>query len=194
MKQTKIIHKVLNTQGMTLVEILAAITILSIILVTIIGFFTQAAAYTARNERKTVAISVAQGAMNYIQQENFDKLKEETTTSNTPILKIDTTDEIKALLDEPTIAENILKDTMINNVSFKDKLHIYVVDYDGFNTEQVEDQYNKELPTILKDTLLEKTTASTTQTYLLHTYVLVEWDEKAPAVLLEGTIKHESLR
>lgn len=49
-----------NNRGLTLVEILAALVILGIVLVTFMSFFTQSAKFTAFNNEKLTAVQVAE--------------------------------------------------------------------------------------------------------------------------------------
>lgn len=61
-------------EGFTLVEVLASITILGIITITTMTFFTQSYDYTKRNQSKTVGINVARNVMNYFDQLEFNEL------------------------------------------------------------------------------------------------------------------------
>nr|WP_251047382.1 type II secretion system protein [Planococcus sp. ISL-110] len=49
-----------NEKGLTLVEILAALVILGIVLVSVMSFFTQSAKFTAHNNVKLTNIQVAE--------------------------------------------------------------------------------------------------------------------------------------
>lgn len=49
-----------NNNGLTLVEILAALVLLSIVLVTFMTFFTQSAKFTANNHETLTAVQVAE--------------------------------------------------------------------------------------------------------------------------------------
>ncbi|AIE60918.1 type IV pilus modification PilV family protein [Bacillus methanolicus] len=65
-----------SSKGLTLVEILASLTILGIILIGCMKFFTQAYSYTNMNQKKTAAINVARNAMMYIENESFIEIRE----------------------------------------------------------------------------------------------------------------------
>ncbi|WP_033543613.1 type IV pilus modification PilV family protein [Planococcus sp. CAU13] len=54
------IKQLKNNDGLTLVEILAALVLLSIVLITFMSFFTQSAKFTASNEETLTAIQVAE--------------------------------------------------------------------------------------------------------------------------------------
>lgn len=49
-----------NNEGLTLVEILAALVLLSIVLITFMSFFTQSAKFTANNQETLTAVQVAE--------------------------------------------------------------------------------------------------------------------------------------
>lgn len=49
-----------NEKGLTLVEILAALVILGIVLVSVMSFFTQSAKFTAHNNEKLTNVQVAE--------------------------------------------------------------------------------------------------------------------------------------
>lgn len=181
-----------SQRGLTLLEVLTSIILLSIIVLTILTLFTQAATYTSRNEKKTVAISVAQGILHYLQQENFVKIY--TYVQTTPIWDVQNNAINEQNFDNPTLLTEILQNTTINDVSFKNKIHIYFVNYTNnvtfTNTLQTLPEPVKTIIT-QKSTLLKNTPPSL---YQLHCYVQVNWDTSATPIVLEGTIEHETLR
>ena len=62
-------------RGFTLLEVLLAIAILSIMFTAVMGFFSQSFTYTKQNESKTVGINFARNALNYIEHQDFEKMK-----------------------------------------------------------------------------------------------------------------------
>ncbi|WP_394119702.1 prepilin-type N-terminal cleavage/methylation domain-containing protein [Planococcus donghaensis] len=60
-----------NEKGLTLVEILAALVILGIVLVSVMSFFTQSAKFTAHNNEKLTNIQVAEEVIAEIRPLNF---------------------------------------------------------------------------------------------------------------------------
>ncbi|UCZ52141.1 prepilin-type N-terminal cleavage/methylation domain-containing protein [Bacillus shivajii] len=52
--------KYLNSKGLTLIELLAAITILSIVLITFFGFLTQSMFFSTKTENKLTSVHVAE--------------------------------------------------------------------------------------------------------------------------------------
>ncbi|MDO7906588.1 type II secretion system protein [Paenibacillus sp. JX-17] len=61
-------------QGFSLVEVLAAITILSIVSLVLISYFTHALSYSKSNQNKTVMVNLARNALFYVQKQNYDEL------------------------------------------------------------------------------------------------------------------------
>ncbi len=80
MKVKKILS---NSRGLTLVELLASLTILGIIIIGSMQFFTQAYTYTNINQKKTAAVNVARNALMFIEKESFiatrDKFEKDPT-------------------------------------------------------------------------------------------------------------------
>ncbi|MFC5733675.1 type IV pilus modification PilV family protein [Cytobacillus gottheilii] len=71
-----------STKGLTLIEVLASLTILSIVLIGIMSFFTQAFSYTNKNETKTAAVNVARNALMYVENQSFIEMREKFSSSN----------------------------------------------------------------------------------------------------------------
>jgi len=67
-KTMKFYKFIRNSKGLTLIEVLLSLTILSIILLGIMNFFTQAYSYTNLNQKKTAGINVARNALTYMEQ------------------------------------------------------------------------------------------------------------------------------
>lgn len=57
-----------SSKGLTLIEVLVSLTILSIILLGIMNFFNQAYSYTNSNQKKTAAVNVARNALTFMEQ------------------------------------------------------------------------------------------------------------------------------
>ncbi|TWT08388.1 type II secretion system protein [Planococcus sp. CPCC 101016] len=65
----KIIRK--NEKGLTLVEILAALVILGIVLVSFMSFFTQSAKFTTYNYEKLTAVQVAEDVISNVREKGL---------------------------------------------------------------------------------------------------------------------------
>ncbi|WP_028399384.1 prepilin-type N-terminal cleavage/methylation domain-containing protein [Ectobacillus panaciterrae] len=60
--------------GLTLVEVLASITILSIITIGLFAVFPKAYLFTKENQSKTVAVNIARGVLHYFEKQDYDLL------------------------------------------------------------------------------------------------------------------------
>ncbi|MFS0659754.1 prepilin-type N-terminal cleavage/methylation domain-containing protein [Niallia alba] len=69
MKNFKLIS---SSKGLTLIEVLLSLTILSIILLSIMNFFNQAYSFTNLNQKKTAGINVARNALTYMEQASME--------------------------------------------------------------------------------------------------------------------------
>jgi prepilin-type N-terminal cleavage/methylation domain-containing protein len=70
-----------NQKGFTLLEVLLSIILLSIILTSFMGFFTQSAMFTKKNEQKLGTSQTAQKVINLIEEHvTMDKLWKEGIT------------------------------------------------------------------------------------------------------------------
>ncbi|WP_456278103.1 type IV pilus modification PilV family protein [Bacillus sp. AK128] len=78
-----------NSKGFTLLEVLVSITILSVVLITLLAFFTQSYTYTNLNKDKTVALNIGRSVVTYIEKQDFQYMKtyleEQTTNGNSAI-------------------------------------------------------------------------------------------------------------
>ncbi|MCA1036411.1 prepilin-type N-terminal cleavage/methylation domain-containing protein [Bacillus infantis] len=90
MKLKKIIN---SSNGLTLVEVLLSLTILSIILLGSMKFFTQAYSYTSGSQNKTAGINVARNALMYIENESFIEIRKKFTDDPAEEMKITICDE-----------------------------------------------------------------------------------------------------
>ncbi len=63
-------------QGFTLIEVLAAIVILSIVSLVLTSYFTNAMSYSKSNQNKTIMVNLARNALFYVEKQDFDKMKD----------------------------------------------------------------------------------------------------------------------
>lgn len=63
-------------QGFTLIEVLAAIIILSIVSLVLTSYFTNALSYSKSNQNKTIMVNLARNALFYMEKQDFDKMQE----------------------------------------------------------------------------------------------------------------------
>ena len=116
-----------KASGFTLLEVLLSIAILSIMFMAVMGFFSQSFKYTKQNESKTVGVNFARNALNYIEHQDFEKVK---------ALPAD-----KKLLDQATCASVSDQKFMVNCANILSS-EINNVQYDAtitINTEKNEE-------------------------------------------------------
>lgn len=125
-------------QGFTLIEVLAAITILSIVTLAFTSYFTNSLSYSKQNQNKTVMINLARNALVYVEKQNFDQMKDYFCVGETeggifkaadcdaPSIKSDdcTIDECgyySPLVDDTEVLARVLK-PMVNGVTYNIKI------------------------------------------------------------------------
>lgn len=63
-------------QGFTLIEVLAAIVILSIVSLVLTSYFTNALSYSKSNQNKTIMVNLARNALFYMEKQDFTEMQE----------------------------------------------------------------------------------------------------------------------
>jgi prepilin-type N-terminal cleavage/methylation domain-containing protein len=63
-------------KGVTLLELLISLSILSIVLLTFMNFFYQASTFNVANQNKTVALNVARNSLIYMEKQNFIEMRD----------------------------------------------------------------------------------------------------------------------
>ncbi|WP_204554433.1 type IV pilus modification PilV family protein [Bacillus ectoiniformans] len=162
-----------SEKGVTLLELLLAMTILSIVLLTFTRFFYQAGTFNHTNQNKTVALNVARNAMMYMEKQPFIKVR---------------TDMEEALLDESKRAEYSYK-LMICNDSYQ---YFLPSASSGPNCELITINSEDYQVTVYP----EKMEDPTKRKYYIPVTVEVRWeaDGNPKTTTLAGTIKSEDLR
>ncbi|MFZ3588340.1 type IV pilus modification PilV family protein [Bacillus sp. DJP31] len=182
-------------KGFTLLEVLVSITILSVVMITLLAFFTQSYSYTNLNKDKTVALNIARGAVTYIEKQNFQYMKKYLDDQ---LLQSPISEDIKGKfvsLNGDSCVETI---EIVKNGStysfdlFQEETScslVLIPEINGrvYNTEDyfltVKLRPTPLLPSGLKDPLTQ---------YLLHFDVEVNWGNSNP-IIIEGVISDESL-
>lgn len=62
-------------KGFTLIEVLAAIVILSIVSLVLTSYFTNAMSYSKSNQNKTIMVNLARNALFYVEKQDFKAMK-----------------------------------------------------------------------------------------------------------------------
>jgi len=109
-----------STKGLTLIEVLVSLTILSIILLGIMNFFNQAYSYTNSNQKKTAAVNVARNAASFVEQSSFITIKnivENHPNATGALVICDSGYAIK--WSSESESSNLCKPILINNISYQ---------------------------------------------------------------------------
>lgn len=61
-------------KGFTLIEVLAAIVILSIVSLVLTSYFTNAMSYSKSNQNKTIMVNLARNALFYVEKQDFEEM------------------------------------------------------------------------------------------------------------------------
>ncbi|WP_449601483.1 type IV pilus modification PilV family protein [Paenibacillus sp. Marseille-Q9583] len=113
-------------KGFTLIEVLAAIVILSIVSLVLTSYFTNAMSYSKSNQNKTIMVNLARNALFYVEKQDFKKmwdyLTENDSLEATKCQK-DKDDSVKCdaymqLVEDTTILNQVLNPA-INGVKYQ---------------------------------------------------------------------------
>ena len=115
MKVKKILS---NSKGLTLVELLASLTILGIIIIGSMQFFTQAYTYTNMNQKKTAAVNVARNALMFIEKESFIATRDKFEKDPTEEISILLCNNKYKMFWKNEIAGTDCKSININNIDY----------------------------------------------------------------------------
>lgn len=162
--------------GFSLIEVLAAFTILSIVALAMTAFFTNALTYAKGNQNKTVMVNLARNALFYMEKQEFDPIKKYFVVDGKTEISCGATscsEEVKKLVSNGDILFEVLHPT-INGVAY-----------------QISIEYQKE---IMTDLSLQGKTAN----YLIPINVLVEpiggSNNAREVTRVEGYITNEKIR
>ncbi|WLR50094.1 prepilin-type N-terminal cleavage/methylation domain-containing protein [Bacillus tianshenii] len=168
----------LQQRGYTLVEVLLAITILSVIFVSFFYFFTNAYQYTKENQSKTVGIHAARNAVIYLENQSFADVKNHIGATISTADCASTT--YSDLFTDAALCESILN-PKINNVHYE--VALTISEYENGDLDS-----SGNLPTVDETKL---------QSLLVHTSAKIKWKEdknNRERTSVEGVVVHESLR
>ncbi|MFB6467972.1 prepilin-type N-terminal cleavage/methylation domain-containing protein [Cytobacillus sp. Hz8] len=115
-----------KNHGLTLIEVLASLTILGIVMTSFLSFFNQAYSYTKKNQNNTVGINVARNVLNYFEQQNYDDITELyfSDSATEKKLTIDNCNDQLLSSDENVFEPEVCKQffsTKINNIEYVTK-------------------------------------------------------------------------
>lgn len=114
-------------QGFTLIEVLAAIIILSIVSLVLTSYFTNAMSYAKANQNKTIMVNLARNALFYAEKQDFDEWKAYfTKVENNNTLECSATGTscttYNNMVDDTKVLEAVLN-PFINKIQY----HIQIV-------------------------------------------------------------------
>ncbi|MCP8968494.1 type IV pilus modification PilV family protein [Ectobacillus ponti] len=203
--------------GMTLVEVLASVTILAVLALGMLSIFPKALSFTKASQLKTVAINLARGALQYMNKQDYDLLTgyrdaaggrpavlsgAESCTAQQTVL-LDGKSVTSPLFPNADSCTKLLEPT-INNTMYKNKqvlLFFMPLDWTATASQQVLQSIRSihsktdtgELAKQLAS--MEHAPVQSAQPTLeVLAYVDLNLDDKQPGVLLKGGVAHESLR
>ncbi|REK55778.1 MAG: pilus assembly protein PilV [Geobacillus sp.] len=207
-----------SSKGFTLLEVLASITILSIVAIGMFSFFTNAMQYTTYNQDKTVAINIARGVLAYMERLDFTELKQyvESKMNNTDSQSFVYLNASDCSADGfPLLGGEDDKETnqktceralgpAVNNIDYKTRVHIFLVPYDKKAWDELKANPPEQFPASLigkirredeEDGEGAENINTDLQNYLLKIYVIVRWgDSVEDSEWLEGVIADETIR
>ncbi|WP_248549024.1 type IV pilus modification PilV family protein [Paenibacillus odorifer] len=115
-------------KGFTLIEVLAAIVILSIVSLVLTSYFTNAMSYSKSNQNKTIMVNLARNALFYVEKQDFEAMKEFFIKQNHDSIEAakcqkDTDDSLKCedykgLVQDTEILNQVLNPA-INGVNYQ---------------------------------------------------------------------------
>ncbi|OME35233.1 type II secretion system protein [Paenibacillus sp. FSL E2-0274] len=114
-------------KGFTLIEVLAAIVILSIVSLVLTSYFTNAMSYSKSNQNKTIMVNLARNALFYVEKQDFKAMQEFFTQGEDAIeaakCQKDTDDSLKCedykgLVQDTEILNQVLNPA-INGVNYQ---------------------------------------------------------------------------
>ncbi|WP_342420785.1 prepilin-type N-terminal cleavage/methylation domain-containing protein [Paenibacillus sp. FSL E2-0178] len=116
-------------EGFTLIEVLAAIVILSIVSLVLTSYFTNALSYSKSNQNKTIMVNLARNALFYMEKQDFEamgnffKVSDVTAAEHPKILADQCTDVAKVpcsyngLVKDETVLQKVLNPS-INGINY----------------------------------------------------------------------------
>lgn len=109
-------------KGFTLIEVLAAIVILSIVSLVLTSYFTNAMSYSKSNQNKTIMVNLARNALFYVEKQDFEKMKEYFTTKGNDAIEAEECTLVNCsysnLFSNMTALANVLNPT-VNDIRYK---------------------------------------------------------------------------
>ncbi|ERJ13805.1 hypothetical protein [Haloplasma contractile] len=199
-------NKTLNNSGASLIEIVAAIAILSITSLIIINMLFSNMRRDQANQEEAVLTNVASSSINYIKSTDFQTiydLLQAEINHNKPYYTInkDTCDELFEFnQDEINICRQVLGPTVNNQTYNEKRLNIYIFPYnneshiDYLQNSVTEDEFPNVVDRYLAD-LTYNVDKVDLDTYMVRVVVVAESKKLGNNdVLLEGVMVDENFK
>lgn len=109
-------------KGFTLIEVLAAIVILSIVSLVLTSYFTNAMSYSKSNQNKTIMVNLARNALFYVEKQDFEEMKDYFITKGNDAIEAEECTLVNCsysnLFSNMTALANVLNPT-VNDIRYK---------------------------------------------------------------------------
>lgn len=128
----------MKREGFSLVEVIIAVTMLAIIAVPIVAYFTNAAVFTAKGKNTQSAGAVAQSVMEELNScESFEQIEDKLKVATGSAWQVDTKADIPTSTSKD--ASVLSKDVTLDGSTYKTKV---TVDYDYTGDTPEQPKYN----------------------------------------------------
>jgi Tfp pilus assembly protein PilV len=176
---SKLTRKLWNESGLSLVEVLVSVSIMSFISLTIMGYFIQSVEYSAEDSRRMVAIKLAKQKIEQLQSnwaddiDAFKKLSimnplldsKRTVLVSPKLLASGSRDENLRWIAETNAADLLKSERQINNVDYH-----FMIELSADTQSQYKQTFNR---------LTQGRSLQLPNDYLIKMRVIVYWgDEK----------------
>ncbi|MBO0960705.1 prepilin-type N-terminal cleavage/methylation domain-containing protein [Neobacillus sp. MM2021_6] len=112
-----------SNNGLSLIEVLVSLTILGIISIGIMNFFSQAYSFTSSNQNKTNAINVARNAMMYMEKQSFIEIKDEFDRNSSKEISLFICEDQYKMFWEGDTVDPICTPILVNGVEYSVSIH-----------------------------------------------------------------------
>ncbi|KHL94020.1 hypothetical protein QW71_20310 [Paenibacillus sp. IHB B 3415] len=126
-------------EGFTLIEVLAAIVILSIVSLVLTSYFTNALSYSKSNQNKTIMVNLARNALFYMEKQDFEAMgqyfnvKETSQSAVHPVIEAEQCKDASCLYNNAGFINSAVLPEVLNpfinniqyevNITYQAKLH-----------------------------------------------------------------------
>lgn len=176
-------NKITKESGFSLIEVVAALVILSIVTLALTAFFINSMDYAKGNQNKTVMVNLARNALVYMEKQPFEKIKDYFTEGNDKI----TCDLIGDVTVDCSAIDNLVNDSNALSGVFYPKINgvryeVTILYQEGLHGEMEMDTNKKKMSKLLLPVLVKVTRYGDSET------------SKRSKAEVEGYITSEKIR